>query len=240
MITKLKMLWKQAFGDTDAFIDKFFALAYAPERCQYLTENGQLTAMLYWFDCLFHGKKIAYLYAVATDEAYQNQGLCRKLINQTHAHLQSQGYAGAILVPGSEGLFRLYEKLGYRTCSFVTNITCVAGSPIPLRALSATEYAALRRKFLPVDGVIHEEAALALLAATADFYAGEDCLLAATVEDGTAHIHELLGRADPAGITAALGAQKGYFRTPGSDTPFAMYHSFTDNLVPGYFGLALD
>lgn len=240
MITKLKKLWKQAFGDTDAFIDTFFSVAYSPDRCRYLIEDGELAAMLYWFDCSCNGEKLAYLYAVATDQAFQNQGLCRKLMAQTHTYLQSQGYAGAILVPGSKALFRLYEKLGYRTCCYVTNITCTAGTPIPLHPITTEEYAVLRRALLPTGGVLQEDAALALLAATAKLYAGDGFILAATLEDGTCHIHELLGRADPAGITAALGAAEGIFRTPGTDTPFAMYCGFTAAPAPGYFGLALD
>lgn len=240
MITDLKKLWKQAFGDADSFIDTFFSVAYSPDRSAHLTENGHLAAMLYWFDCDFQGRKIAYLYAVATDKAYQNRGLCRRLMETTHARLKAQGYAGAILVPGSKALFRLYEKLGYRTCGYVTNITCSAGTPIPLRPITAEEYAVLRRQYLPSGGVIQEDAALALLTATAKLYAGEGFVLAATSEDSTSHVHELLGKADPAGITAALGAADGIFRTPGTDTPFAMYCGFTADPAPGYFGLALD
>ena len=130
MITKLKKLWKQAFGDSDAFIDTFFELAYSPDRCQYLTETGQLVSMLYWFDCTFKGKKIAYIYAVATHEAYRGKGLCRRLMETTHQRLKTQGYAGAILVPANEALFRLYEKLGYRTCCYVNQTTCTAGAPV--------------------------------------------------------------------------------------------------------------
>lgn len=240
MITDLKKLWKQAFGDSDAFIDTFFSVAYCPERSQYLTQDGQLAAMLYWFDCDCRGQRIAYIYAVATDGAYQNRGLCRQLMAKTHTQLKAQGYAGAILVPGSADLFSLYEKLGYRTCSHVTNISCTAGAPIPLHPVTAAEYAALRRKLLPDGGIIQEGAALALLEKTVQFYAGDGFVLTASVEDDMAHVQELLGDADPAGITAALGCKQGRFRTPGQSTPFAMYYSFTDDSAPAYFGLALD
>ena len=240
MITDLRKLWKQAFGDTDAFLDTFFSVAYCPARSQQLTQDGRLAAMLYWFDCQCRGKKIAYIYAVATDEAYQNRGLCRQLMEKTHALLKAQGYAGAILVPGSAGLFALYEKLGYRTCSSVTVTDCAAGAPVSLRPVTAAEYAALRRALLPEGGVVQEDAALALLDATSAFYAGDGFVLTASVENSTAHIQELLGQADPAGVVAALGAASGTVRTPGDGTPFAMYYPFTDDPAPAYFGLALD
>ena len=42
------------------------------------------------------------------------------------------------------------------------------------------------------------------------------------------------------GILAALGRERGTFRSPG-DKPFAMYHSLTgESWMPGYFGLAFE
>ena len=240
MITELRRLWKQAFGDPDSFLDIFFTTAYAAERCRYLTVDGRLAAALYWFDCAIDGRKLAYLYAVATDKDFQRQGLCRQLMAGTHEQLRAQGYSGTILVPGSQELFRFYEKLGYRICSSVTEFSCVAGTPVSLRPLGAEEYAALRRAYLPFGGVIQEGPTLEFLSRFADFYAGDGFLLAASAEDRKARVHELLGAADAAGIVAALGAETGSVRAPGSTTPFAMYHSLDGSPAPGYFGLALD
>lgn len=240
MITDLKKLWKQAFGDSDSFLDAFFSTGFSPDRCRYLCQDGQLAAALYWFDCDLAGRKLAYFYAVATDKAFQNQGFCRKLMTQTHEHLQKAGYAGAILVPGSKELFRFYEKLGYRTCSSVTELTCAAGAAVSMRPIGASEYAALRRTLLPEGGVVQEGTTLDFLSRFARFYAGDGFVLTASVEAGKAHIHELLGTADAAGIVAALDTREGFVRTPGNSTPFAMYHSLDDSPAPNYFGLALD
>lgn len=240
MITELRRLWKQAFGDTDAFLDDFFATGFSADRCHYLTQDGHLTAALYWFDCQLDGRKLAYVYAVATDEAFRNRGLCRKLLAETHQRLSSLGYSGALLVPGSEDLFRLYEKLGYRVCSSVTEETCLAGAPIPLHAVDPETYAALRRQHLPAGSVLQEGTTLEFLARFAKFYAGDGCVLAATLDGATAYVHELLGTADAAGITASLGAVQGRIRTPGQGKPFAMYFALDDAPAPAYFGLALD
>lgn len=240
MITELRALWRQAFGDTDAFLDGFFSHGYAAERCRYLVADGRLAAALYWFDCSCRGKKIAYLYAIATDEHFRHQGMCRRLMAQTHDHLRSLGYAGAILVPGSGQLFDFYEKLGYRTCCCVTEFDCAAGTAVPLAPISRQEYAALRRRYLPDGGVVQEGATLEFLDQFARFYAGDGFVLAASVAGGNAIVHELLGSGDPAGITAALGANAGHFRTPGNDKPFAMYYPLSESSAPDYFGLALD
>lgn len=240
MITELRRLWKQAFGDPDSFLDVFFAVGYSANRCQTLILNGQLAAALYWFDCNWDGRKLAYVYAVATEEAFRNQGLCRKLLAQTHDALRSQGYCGALLVPGSDSLFRMYEKMGYRTCSTVTERTCAAGAPVSLRPITTEEYARLRRQYLPQGGVIQEGATLDFLSQFAKFYAGDGFILTASQDGTTAYIHELLGDADPAGIVAALGATQGRSRTPGTEKPFAMYYALDGDPAPEYFGLALD
>lgn len=240
MIIELKRLWKQAFGDPEDFVDVFFATGYSPDRCRYLTVDGHLAAALYWFDCSCRGEKIAYIYGVATDVHFQKQGLCRKLMEQTHAQLRKQGYAGAVLVPGSKTLFTLYEKLGYRTCSHVAAFSCEAGTPIPLCPIDTAAYAALRLRYLPAGGVLQEGVTLDFLAAFARFYAGDGFVLATTPEGKQLYIHELLGTADAAGIVAALGAKTGRVRTPGNEVPFAMYYGFTTAPPPAYFGLALD
>ena len=65
----LRRLWKQAFRDSDAFLDSFFSVGYSCDRCRQLSLDGQLAAALYWFDCSLAGKPVAYVYAVATDAA---------------------------------------------------------------------------------------------------------------------------------------------------------------------------
>ena len=240
MITKRKSLWKQAFGDSDAFLDIFFSVAYAPERSQVITVKDDLAAALYWFDCTCRGKKLAYIYAVATDENYQNQGLCRRLMAQTHEILRQQGYVGAILVPGSQSLFDMYGKMGYGVCSFVTETISKPGNPVALQQIDKLSYAALRLQYMPSGGVIQEGATLTLLEKTANFYAGENFVFASYCEEGKLHVHELLGAGDLSGITAALGAEEGFFRMVGNSKPFAMYCGFTEDPAPVWFGLALD
>ena len=239
---QLRRLWKQAFGDTDAFLDCFFQAAYAPHRCRCVYDGDALAAMLYWFDCTWEDKKLAYLYAVATDVAFRGQGFCRRLIEDTHRHLNALGYDGSILVPRTEALFSMYEKLGYTTCSHVREFTCAAGTPVALRQITAEEYAALRRQFLPENAVVQEGKTLALLQTYSAFYTGENVLLAMYVEEGKCTVCELLGdRSAAPGVVAALGYREAKVRTPGHQTPFAMCHSFIDDLTaPGYFGIALD
>ena len=77
----------------------------------------------------------------------------------------------------------------------------------------------------------------------ADFYAGENFIFAASIEDDTVRASEFLGNISALpGIVCALGCTEGIFRVPGEDRPFAMYFPLEENhkKPPAYFGFAFD
>ena len=238
---QLKQLWQEAFADPDAFWELFATYGFAPDRCRCVTIDGQIAAALYWFDCSYSGKPLAYLYGIATAKTHRSKGLCRTLLENTHAHLKYLGYAGVVLVPADEPLRQMYEKMGYETCCCVTEFVCAVDSEaIQLRQIDKEEYSLLRRQFLPEKGILQEGDSLHFLEQLAQFYAGEDFLLTVAREEEF-FAPELLGNAQAAPkILAALGQKQGKFRIPGNMQPFAMYHPLTDAPTPGYFGLAFD
>lgn len=229
----LRQLWKQAFGDTDAFLDIFWSTAFSPDRCRCITIDGQIAAALYWFDCRFEDRPMAYIYAVATAKAFRKQGLCRALMENTRNLLASLGYSGILLVPEMH-LIGMYEGMGYKVSSHVREFTCRSSDrPVVLKEIDAAEYAVLRRQFLPAGSVVQENENLQFLSAITKLYTGDGFLYA---DDA-----ELLGNTDAApGILAALGKDSGLFRCPGGDIPFAMYLPLDSNAAPAYFGLAFD
>ncbi len=234
-IPALRHLWQQAFGDTDAFLNAFFTTGFSPARCRCLTVDGALAAALYWFDCTLGGKKLAYLYAVATEEAFQRQGLCAALMEDTHRHLEQTGYCGAVLVPGSDALRRYYRRFGY------ADFGGMATQTVPFDALlaeatplSKREYARLRRQYLPQGSVMQEGACLDFFATFAHFYAGNGFVLSVTEDTA-----EVLGNV-PAFPAATPEERTLRLRFPG-ETPFAMYLPLTEETAfPTYFGIALD
>lgn len=232
-IDQLRSLWKEAFGDSDDFLDIFWETAFSPDRCRCVTADGQVAAALYWFDCRLDGRPIAYLYAVATAKAFRKRGLCRLLMDDTRRLLSELGYCGSILVP-EEHLFPMYESMGYQTCGYVRKFTCRKGDErADLRRIDAGEYGILRRQYLPEGGLLQENESLDFLSRITDLYAGDDFLYA---EDA-----ELLGNTDAApAILAALGKDSGRFRCPGEETPFAMYLPLDNSPAPTYLGLAFD
>ena len=232
-IDGLRTLWKEAFGDTDAFLDIFWDTAFSADRCRCITVNDQVAAALYWFDCRLDERPIAYIYAVATAKAYRGLGFCRKLMDSTRDLLAELGYSGIVLVPEMH-LIGMYESMGYTVCTRVGEFTCHAGeNPVALQEINPEEYARLRRQYLPAGGVVQENENLQFLSKIARLYTGDGFLYAENAE--------LLGNTDAAaGILAALGKENGQFRCPDGDIPFGMYLPLDGKSAPAYFGLAFD
>ena len=243
-IPKLWGLWREAFCDTEEFLTAFYKTAFHVNRCRCVTIKEEFVASLYWFDCIYKDKKIAYLYAVATAKAYRGQGICKSLISDTHSYLSGHGYEGVVLVPGNHDLFKFYEAMGYQTCSYIQEFCCTAdGKGIEVRCVDQAEYARLRRQMLPQAGVVQENENLDFLESQATFLSGDKFLLAFREENHNLYGIELLGDASKAPkILSALGYNQGTFRIPGEKRPFAMYLSLGNpNLSsPEYFGLAFD
>lgn len=288
-ITGLRTLWKEAFGDEDTFLDLFFSTAFAPERCLCILIENNVAAALYWFQCEYSNQPLAYIYAVATAKVYRGRGLCQQLLTATHSTLKRQGYVGAVLVPGSETLFDFYKKTGYQTACYRNTYhydlhTCMAQAPIvnqtfsanqtsdmpslsaasifPMKEISATEHAALRKDFLPLDSILQEKENLAFLQTQLKFYSGENFLIAVTIIDQgqTLYCPELLYTDTTAILSndslpdnycrqdlmdyllSYFGCNHGIFCTPGGDSPFAMYYPLNNSTdkKPHYFAFAFD
>lgn len=213
---RLRQIWKESFGDSERFIDLFFRSAYAPERSLVLIRQEELVGAGYWLDCAVAGKRLAYLYAIAIDSRYQRQGLGTQLLKAMHHRLARQGYAGALLVPGSRELRGFYAQLGYRTSSHRP----MPHGPIPDSPVSPAQYARARRALLPDNGVIQEGENLRFLAGQAAFYADVSRIAAVSTQDG--RCLELLGP-EP----AAMGEDYAMLLSLGKDQlPEELYFAF--------------
>lgn len=244
-LPSLRSLWKEAFGDGDTYLNRFFGTAYSPDRARCVTDaDGEVTAALYWFDATLDGEKIAYLYAIATRRSHRGRGLCQSLMHDTHAILRARGYVAALLVPSEPSLFDFYARVGYAPCVPMQILAAdAADAPISLRRVSVQEYGEWRAKCLPPHGVHPSPEMLDLLAAQEELYRGEGILLAAHAEGDTLAATELLGDTAHAGrILRALGCSRGRFRVAGGKTPFAAYLPLCDDAPapPSHFSLAFD
>ncbi len=234
-IPALSRLWTQAFDDQD-YQPLFFSAGFSPYRCRCIKENGEIRAMLYWFPCCCRKQKLAYIYAVATDIAARGKGLCSALMTDTHTLLKRLGYHGCVLVPADDKLRQFYRRFGYEDFGGICEKTATpADTAAVFSPITAEEYAARRKEFLP-DGYIQQEGVnLIFLEKLGKFYGGEDFIFFLQSDFAP----EILGSADPAAIAKTLNLEKLTYRAPGDD-PFAMCLSFDGESLPAYFGFAFD
>ena len=236
-IPALRALWKQAFGDTDAFLDSFFSLAFSADRAMVAREDNKVVGALYWLDCLWGEKRLSYIYAVATDKDYRGRGICTALMTRTHQEASEAG-KGTVLVPVENSLRTFYGRLGYRNFGGIDEeIFFSAGTPVAVQKISAYAYGEKRRELLPENSILQEGDFLPFLDANMQFYSGEGWLLAI----GDDFAPEFLGnKALLPGTLKALQIPKASVRCAGK-TPFAMYRGIEeDGAMPGYFAFALD
>ncbi len=236
----LKSLWREAFNDSDSFIDNFFNCAYKENRSLILESDNKIASMLYWFDCTFNEKPVAYIYAVATFNEFQKKGLCNALMEALHKHLKALGYIGACLVPSNEHLFNFYGKMGYIKCMYNNEKEVLPEKGIvDFIKISAEEYINLRKNYLPKNCITQNN--ISFLKLQANFFKGDNFLLCARKEKDTLFVLEFWGNKNKQGnIVYCQNAKKGLFRTTGAEKPFAMYLPFEETLLPEYLDFAYD
>lgn len=244
-IPKLRTLWKQAFGDSDSFLDIFFEAAFSLNRCLFIPdEYGNPVSALYLLDCTYGDVKAAYIYAVATDEGMRGRGLGALLMKDTEEYLRGLGYDAVFLVPASDRLRAYYGKIGYSTATFVDVIdVSAAKEATELTIIDKDEYSALRRQYLPENSVLQEDASMEFLSRQAILCKGDDFLLTYRIEkDGLFGIELLGNTARASEILKAAGVDRGVFRTVGKTVPFAMHLALTEKgkALPSHFGFAFD
>ena len=241
--SRLRPLWREAFGDGDEFLDLFEREAYSPERTACILDGDMPLSALYWFDCECEGERVAYLYAIATKKERRGEGLCRRLMLAVHEHLRILGYVGCILVPAREELFSFYSRLGYKSCVCIDEFEALAGDrAVDIRELSPEEFMRIRKGMLPSRAVIQEGACIDFLKNQAKFYTGPSYLLTARKEGDRLFALELLGdRRLASDILCALRVSSGTFRSPGRSQKFAMHLALSNTSVPAeYFAFAFD
>lgn len=242
-IPQLRELWKEAFGDSDVFLDGFFEHGFSDRRCRCIFDGDAPVTVLYWFDAEYRNQRFAYLYAVATARSHRGQGLFSALLEDTKQVLTESGFDGILLHPATESLGKMYAKLGFSPCTTVDiHHVSAADLPVDMRQIGPAEFANLRRSLLPAGGVLQEGHVLPFLASQYRFWAGDGWLAVGQTYGGELVCQEFLGDTRVlGGIVRALEVGEGTFRTPGKAYPFVWALPLKQGcMFPDYFALALD
>ena len=110
---QMRAMWHDIFGDEIAEIDSF--LIRHSDAIPFIhKENGRVVSMLFVVPLRMWEKRVAYVYAVATQPEYRGRGLASKLLNEALQFVeQSRSFDCAALIPSSTESKRLYERVGF-------------------------------------------------------------------------------------------------------------------------------
>jgi len=109
--------WQTCFGDSEAYIRLFWDAGFPLCRGLADEQNGVLTAMAFLLPGALvlreESHPATYVYAVATLPEYRGRGIAAALMQRAAEIAREEGQAALCLLPGSEGLYDYYAKLGY-------------------------------------------------------------------------------------------------------------------------------
>ena len=118
---KAKALWKQAFGDSKAFIDWYFDNKILPGNSLGMFESGELICVVHTIPYTIRVQQrpmqSAFIAGAATLKSRQGQGLMKKLLYETLTLLRSRGIHLTHLYPFKHAF---YEKFGWAAYSHVS------------------------------------------------------------------------------------------------------------------------
>lgn len=115
-------IWREAFGDSEQFIETFFDICVSDNVLHTLIQDGRVVSALYALPYkLCHNgvtDSVAYIYAVATDSEFRGKGFMRHLMTLLHKSLRASGYSAALLLPATRSLANYYASMGYKVCAY--------------------------------------------------------------------------------------------------------------------------
>jgi len=168
----LRQLWKIVFGDSDAFLDRFFSLVYTPGMAWVICQEGEIVSAAYAIPQV----NAVYIYAVATHPKCRGKGFGKAV---TLAAAQGKP---AYLYPAETSLRGWYAReMGAVTVSCRPDFRRSEST----HRISAEEYNQRRERLLAgIPHAIYTTETLRLFEFAGEFHAGEKGIYALE-PDGT-------------------------------------------------------
>ena len=106
-------LWLDCFHDDESFIHAFLSRYYHRERVFLHREAGCVVAQCMLVPCMSEGRRIGYLYAIATAEACRGRGLAAQVTEEAIAYARNQDMDALVLIPADDRLRHYYTRFGF-------------------------------------------------------------------------------------------------------------------------------
>lgn len=115
-LSQIKSLWKEAFGDTESFIDWNFMHNYDRENTFLQEIDGEIASVVQIIPHTLVADKeklsVAYIWGMLTNKKQRGKGFARKSFEYILPEMYDRGYDISILTAAVNGM---YEKFGYTT-----------------------------------------------------------------------------------------------------------------------------
>lgn len=109
-----KALWQEAFGDEDAFVDRFLMRHFRSARMLRIEEGGVLLSMLHLLPFRTEeGECVGYIYGVATALKARGRGLATRLLGDAIERAKAEGMKALVLIPADEEVRAFYSRHGF-------------------------------------------------------------------------------------------------------------------------------
>jgi len=147
-IPQLKNIWKTCFGDSDSYIDLFFAHLFVPEQTIVACDKSLPIGVVYTLRAELDNKEFRYGYAIGVLPEYRGKNVCKAMLDTIRQQAEKEGFLFG-LHPANKKLFSFYKKIGL-TEMFQLKIVDASHytnkQPLILEDVSAEEYFTLRKQ----------------------------------------------------------------------------------------------
>lgn len=232
-ICAMKRIWCNVFGDTEDFVDSFFALLPDMGSAVVAEQNGEIVGAAYvlnGMELIGNGivKPICgYIYAVAVEPESRGGGIGSALVKEAEQLARRRESTVICTLPAEESLYRWYRDLLGFECVLHREkheVKCSAAEPV--MELSSTEYMMWREMLL--NGKNHMHPSSPTLEFQRQFskmlggglYSCASGICEAHMDDGVCIINELICAFPEdrdiiaASVGASLGAESAVYRLP--------------------------
>lgn len=118
----MECLWKETFGDSDAYIKLIFENYFSPDNIAVYEYNGAIGAAILGIPYEFSAKGVSlkglYLCGISTLKNLRGRGIMTTLLNEINNKAKKEDYDFSFLIPSSESNRNFYKERGYHDSFF--------------------------------------------------------------------------------------------------------------------------
>jgi predicted acetyltransferase len=157
-----KEIWKLCFGDSEQYIDFYYANRYKEDETLLLLQEGEIAAMLTMLPIRINtptGRSLnsTMMYAIATHPKYRHRGYASQLMESACHHLSQKDHFFSVLVTAGKKLFDFYRHQGFQDGFYIREVSFdwnelealpIGKNNCTIKSISPEEYNLKREKQL--------------------------------------------------------------------------------------------